>query len=137
MSNTVDEEVELVELWIRNLATCDLIELWENLTEEVNNPSLIWGMDFFLEDYLPERISSKDMDVIELARIITANDGCVKHFDINDDYVYINSFGLWESVKEYDIADLVIEFINDHDCLEYSDIIKAKLAEIKEDASKE
>ena len=131
MSNTTDEE--LVELWVRNLETAELIDLWETLTNEVNNPSIIWDMDFFLEDYLPDCISSKAMDVLELARIVTGNDGCVKHFDINDGYVYVNSLGLWESINEYDIEDLVMDFINDYDCVEYSDTIKDKLAEIKED----
>ena len=135
MSNATDEE--LVELWVRNLETDELIELWENLTEEVNSPSVLWDMDFFLEDYLPECISSKHMDVIELARIVTGKDGCVKHFDINDNYVYVNSLGLWESINEYDIEDLVMDFINDCDLVEYSDTIKDKLAEIKEDMGQE
>ena len=135
MSNTTDEE--LVELWVRNLETAELIDLWETLTNEVNNPSIIWDMDFFLEDYLPDCISSKAMDVLELARIVTGNDGCVKHFDINDGYVYVNSLGLWESINEYDIEDLVMDFINDYDCVEYSDTIKDKLAEIKEDMGQE
>ena len=135
MSNATDEE--LVELWVRNLETNDLKELWENLTEEVNNPSVLWDMDFFLEEYLPGCISAKTMDVLELARIVTGKDGCVKHFDINDDYVYINSLGLWESINKYDIEDLVMDFINDYDAVEYSDIIKDKLAEIKEDMGQE
>ena len=135
MSNATDEE--LVELWVRNLETNDLKELWENLTEEVNNPSVSWDMDFFLEEYLPGCISAKTMDVLELARIVTGKDGCVKHFDINDDYVYINSLGLWESINKYDIEDLVMDFINDYDAVEYSDIIKDKLAEIKEDMGQE
>lgn len=135
MSNTTDEE--LVELWVRNLETSELKELWETLTAEVNNPSVLWDMDFFLEDYLPECINAKTMDVIELARIVTGRDGCVKHFDINDDYVYTNSLGLWESINEYDIEDLVMDFINDYDMIEYSDTIKDKLAEIKEDMGQE
>ena len=135
MSNATDEE--LVELWVRNLDTNELIDLWETLTTEINNPGVIWDMDFFLEDYLPECISSKHMDVIELARIVTGKDGCVKHFDISDDYAYTNSLGLWESVNEYDIEDLVMDFINDYDCVEYSDTIKDKLAEIKEDMGQE
>ena len=135
MSNATDEE--LVELWVRNLETDELKDLWETLTNEVNNPSVIWDMDFFLEDYLPDCISSKTMDVIELARIVTGKDGCVKHFDISDDCVYINSFGLWESINEYDIEDLVMDFINDYDCVEYSATIKDRLAEIKEDMGQE
>lgn len=135
MSNATDEE--LVELWVRNLDTNELKDLWETLTNEVNNPSVIWDMDFFLEDYLPDCINAKTMDVIELARIVTGNDGCVKHFDINDDFVYINSLGLWESINEYDIEDLVMDFINGYDCVEYSDAIKDKLAEIKEDMGQE
>lgn len=135
MSNTIDEE--LVELWVRNLETGELIELWETLTNEINNPSVIWDMDFFLEEYLPECISAKTMDVLELARIVTGSDGCVKHFDINDDSVYINSLGLWESINDYDIADLVIDLINDYDMVEYSDTIKDKLSEIKEDMGQE
>lgn len=131
MSNTTDEE--LVELWVRNLETGELVELWETLTNEINNPSVIWDMDFFLEDYLPECISAKTMDVIDVARIVTGKDGLVKHFDINDDSVYVNSLGLWESIKDYDIADLVMDLINDYDMVEYSDTIKDKLAEIKED----
>ena len=135
MSNATDEE--LVELWVRNLDTNELEDLWETLTNEVNNPSVIWDMDFFLEDYLPDCISSKAMDVVELARIVTGNDGCVKHFDINDGYVYVNSLGLWESINEYDIEDLVMDFINDYNCVEYSDTIKDKLSEIKEDMGQE
>lgn len=135
MSNATDEE--LVELWVRNLETGELIELWETLTNEINNPSVIWDMDFFLEDYLPECISAKKMDVLELARIVTGSDGCVKHFDINDDSVYINSLGLWESINDYDIEDLVMDLINDYDMVEYSDTIKDKLAEIKEDMGQE
>lgn len=135
MSNATDEE--LVELWVRNLETDELIELWETLTNEVNNPSVLWNMDFFLEEYLPECVSTKQMDVLELARIVTGKDGCVKHFDINDDYVYVNSLGLWESINEYDIEDLVMDFINDYDMVEYSDTIKDKLAEIKEDMGQE
>ena len=131
MSNTTDKE--LVETWIRNLETCELIELWETLTSEINNPSVIWDMDFFLEDYLPGCISSKHMDVLELARIVTGNDCYVDHFDINDDFVYINHLGLWESINEYDIKYLVMDFINDYDLVEYSDVIKDKLSEIKED----
>ena len=135
MSNATDEE--LVELWVRNLEINELKELWETLTTEVNNPSVIWDMDFFLEDYLPECVSSKHMDVVELARIVTGKDGCVKHFDINDDYVYVNSLGLWESINEYDIEDLVMDFINDYNLVEYSDTIKDKLSEIKEDMGQE
>ena len=135
MNNATDEE--LVELWVRNLETDELKELWETLTTEVNNPSVIWDMDFFLEDYLPECVSSKHMDVVELARIVTGKDGCVKHFDINDDYVYVNSLGLWESINEYDIEDLVMDFINDYNLVEYSDTIKDKLSEIKEDMGQE
>ena len=61
MSNATDEE--LVELWVRNLETEELKDLWETLTNEVNNPSVIWDMDFFLEDYLPECINAKTLDV--------------------------------------------------------------------------
>ena len=135
MSNTTDEE--LVKSWIKNLETSELIELWETLTSEINNPSVIWDMDFFLEDYLPECISAKSMDVVELVRIVTGKDGCVKHFDINDDFVYINHLGLWESINEYDIKYLVMDFINDYDLVEYSNIIKDKLSEIKEDMDQE
>ena len=135
MSNATDEE--LVELWVRNLEIDELKDLWETLTNEVNNPSVIWDMDFFLEDYLPDCISSKAMDVLELARIVTGNDGCVKHFNINDDCVYVNSLGLWESINEYDIEDLVMDFINDYNCVEYSDTIKDKLSEIKENMGQE
>ena len=135
MSDTND--IELIETWIKNLETDELKDLWEVLTSEVNNPSVIWDMDFFLEEYLPECISSKTIDVLELARIVTGSDSYVKHFDINDGYVYTNSLGLWESINEYDISDLVMDFINDYDCVEYSDTIKDKLAEIKEDMNKE
>ena len=135
MSNTTDEE--LVELWVRNLGTGELIELWETLTNEINNPSVIWDMDFFLEDYLPECINAKTLDVIDVARIVTGKDGLVKHFDINDDYAYTNSLGLWESIKDYDIADLVMDLITGYDMVEYSDTIKDKLAEIKEDMGQE
>lgn len=135
MSNTTDEE--LVELWVRNLETGELIELWETLTNEINNPSVIWDMDFFLEDYLPECINAKTLDVIDVARIVTGKDGLVKHFDINDDSVYVNSLGLWESINDCDIEDLVMDLINDYDMVEYSDTIKDKLAEIKEDMGQE
>ena len=135
MSNATDEE--LIEQYIRNLEISDLIELWETLTNEINNPSGIWDMDFFLEEYLPECINAKTMSVIELANILTGNDFYVKHFSINDEFVYTNSLGLWESINEYDIANLIIEFIHDHDCVKYSDAIKNKLAEIKEDMNKE
>ena len=134
-NNTTDDD--LVVSWIKNLEIDELIELWETLTNEINNPSAIWSMDFFLEEYLPECINAKTMSVIELANILTANDYYVKHFSINDEFVYTNSLGLWESINEYDIANLIIEFIHDHDCVKYSETIKNKLAEIKEDASKE
>ena len=135
MSDTNNQDLALVQSYVRNLDTCELIDLWENLTEEVNAPSVIWHMDYFLEEYLPECISSKHMTVIELARIVTASDGCVKHFDINDHYVYVNSFGLWESINECDIADLIIDFIHDYDAINYSDTIKEKLAELKDSAN--
>ena len=128
---------ELIEQYIRSLEISELIELYETLTNEVNNPSTIWGMDFFLEEYLTDCINAKTLDVLDLVRIVTGNDGCVKHFDINDDFVYTNSLGLWESINEYDIADLVIEFIHDYACVKYSDAIKNKLAEIKEDVNEE
>lgn len=131
MTNTTDQE--LIENLVRDLSTSDLIELWENLTSEVNNPSCLWNMDFFLDEYLPECVNAKTMDVLELARIVTGSDGCVKHFDINDDFVYTNSLGLFESINEYAITDLVIDFINDYDCINYSNTIKEKLAELKED----
>ena len=134
-NNATDEE--LIEQYVRNLEIFELIELWETLTNEINNPSVLWSMDFFLEEYLPECINAKTMSVIELANILTANDYYVKHFSVNDDFVYVNSLGLWESINEYDIANLIIEFIHDHDCVKYSDAIKNKLAEIKEDANKE
>ena len=128
---------ELIEQYIRSLEISELIELYETLTNEVNNPSVIWNMEFFLEEYLTDCINAKTLDVLDLVRIVTGNDGCVKHFDINDDFVYTNSLGLWESINEYDIADLVIEFINGYDCVKYSDTIKDKLAEIKEDVNEE
>ena len=137
MTNTTDQNEELIEQYVRNLEINELIELWETLTNEVNNPSAIWDMDFFLENYLPDCINAKTIDVLELARIVTGNDGCVKHFDINDDYVYVNSLGLWESINEYNIEDLVMDFINDYNCIEYSDTIKDKLSEIKEDMGQE
>ena len=135
MSNTTDEEI--ITSYIRNLGTSDLIELWENLTEEVNNPSVLLNMDFFLEEYLPECLNAKTIDVVDLARIVTGKDGLVKHFDINDDYVYTNSVGLWESINEYDIPDLIMDFISGYDCIEYSNTIKEKLAELKEDENQE
>ena len=135
MSNTTAEE--LVETWIKSLDVSDLIELWETLTTEVNNPSYLWSMDFFLEEYLPECLNAKSLDVLDLARIVTGGDGLVKHFDINDDYAYTNSLGLWESINEYDITDLVMDFINDYDLIEYSNTIKEKLAEFEEDITKE
>ena len=128
---------ELIEQYIRNLEISELIELYETLTNEVNNPSVIWDMNFFLEEYLTDCINAKTMSVIELANILTGNDFYVKHFDVNNDYAYTNSLGLWESINEYDVADLVIEFIHDHNCVKYSDAIKNKLAEIKENMSKE
>lgn len=134
-NNTTDDD--LVVSWIKNLEIDELIELWETLTNEINNPSVLWSMDFFLEEYLPECINAKTMSVIELANILTANDYYVKHFSINDEFVYTNSLGLWESINEYDIANLIIEFIHDHDCVKYSETIKNKLAEIKEDTNKE
>lgn len=132
-NNATNDDLNLVVSYIRNLEINELIELWETLTNEVNNPSCIWDMEFFLEEYLPECISAKTIDVVDLVRIVTGNDGCVKHFDVNDHYVYVNSLGLWESINEYDIADLVIEFIRDCDCIKYSETIKNKLAEIKEE----
>lgn len=137
MSDASNEDLALIQSWIRGLDTSDLIELWENLTSEINSPSVIWDMDFFLEEYLPECISAKTMDVLELARIVTGNDGCVKHFDINDQFVYVNNLCLWESVNEHEIADLVIDFINSYDCINYSNTIKDKLAELKEDIDQE
>lgn len=131
MTNTTDEE--LVKSWIKRLETSELIELWETLTSEINNPSCLWNMDFFLEEYLPECLNAKQIDAIELARIVTGSDGCVKHFDINDEFVYVNSLGLWESVNEYDITDLVLDLIDGYDMVTYSDTLKNKLAELKED----
>ena len=135
MSNATAEE--LIEQYIRNLEISELKDLWETLTNEVNNPSVIWNMDFFLEEYLPECINAKTLEVVALANILTGNDFYVKHFSINDDFVYVNSLGLWESIDEYDIEDLVMDFINDYDCVEYSATIKDKLAEIKEDMGQE
>lgn len=135
MSNTTNEE--LIKNWVRELDTSDLIELWQTLTSEINNPSVIWDMDFFLEDYLPECLNAKTIDVIDLAHIVTGNDGLVKHFDINDDFVYVNSSCLWESINEYDIADLLIDLIDSYDMTEYSDTLKDKLAELKEDSNQE
>ena len=137
MSNTSTEDLNLLNSWVRTLDTSDLIELWENLTQEVNSPSVIWNMDFFLEEYLPECVNAKTLDVLDLARIVTGKDGLVKHFDINDDYVYTNSLGLWESINEYDIENLVIDFISGYDCIEHSNTIKEKLAELKEDVDQE
>ena len=131
------ELIELIEQYVRNLEIDQLIELWETLTNEVNNPSVIFDMNYFLEEYLPECINAKTMDVIELARILTGNDAYVKHFDINDDYVYVNSLGLWESINEHDVANLVINFIRDYGCVKYSETIKEKLLELKEDVNKE
>lgn len=135
MSNTSDEE--LVKSWIRSLDTGELIELWETLTSEINNPSVLWGMDFFLEEYLPECLNAKTIDAIDLARIVTGSDGLVKHFDINDEFVYVNNLGLWESINDYDIADLVLDLIDGYDMIEYSDTIKDKLSELKEDEANE
>lgn len=133
MSDTSNEDLALIQSWVRDLDTSDLIELWENLTNEINNPSVIWDMDFFLEEYLPECLNAKQIDAIDLARIVTGSDGCVKRFDVSDQFVYPNSLGLWESVNECEISDLVIDFINGYDCVTYSDTIKNKLAELKED----
>ena len=130
-SNSNSNAEELIEQYIRTLATNELIDWWEVLTSEVNNPSVIYDMGYFLEDYLPDCINAKTMDPIELANILTGNDSYVKHFDINDNYVYVNSLGLWESINEYNIADLVINFIRDYNCVKYSSAIKDKLDEIK------
>ena len=134
MSDANNEDLALVETWVKSLDLSDLINLWETLTNEVNNPSSIWDMGFFLDEYLPECLNSKSLDVVDLVRIVTGNDGCVKHFNVNDQYVYVNSLGLYESINEYDIADLVIDFINDYDLINYSDAIKTKLVELKEDS---
>ena len=136
MSNAPNDDLDLIVSWVRSLDTSDLIELWENLTTEVNNPSALWDMNFFLEEYLPECLNAKSLNVIDLTRIVTGNDGYVKHFDINDEFVYTNSLGLWESINERDITDLVIDFINDYNLIEYSSTIKEKLDELKEDANK-
>lgn len=135
MTATTDQD--LVTSWVRDLDTGELIDLWETLTSEINNPSCIWDMDFFLEEYLPECVNAKQLDVIDLARIVTGNDALVKHFDINDDSVYVNSLGLWESIKDYDIADLVLDLIDSYDMITYSDAIKNKLSELKEDSNQE
>lgn len=135
MTNTTDQE--LVQTWIKDLDTGELIELWETLTSEINNASVIWEMDFFLEEYLPECLNAKTIDAVTLARIVTGNDGCVKHFDINDEFVYVNSLALWESINEYDITDLVLDLINDYDLINYSNAIKNKLAELKEDIERD
>ena len=136
-NNTTNDDLCLVEQWIRNLETEELIDLWEILTNEVNNPSALWSMEYFLEEYLTDCINSKTLDVLDLVRIITGNDFYVKHFSVNDDFVYTNSLGLWESINEYDIANLIIEFIHNYDCIKYSDVIKNKLEEIKEDVNEE
>ena len=135
MGDTTDQE--LVKTWIRNLDTSELMELWETLTNEINTPSVILNMNFFLEEYLPECISAKSMTVIDLARIVTGNDGLVKHFDVNDEFVYVNDSSLWESVNERDIVDLVLELIDGYDLVKYSTTIKDKLAELKEDFDQE
>ena len=134
-TNATDEE--LAKTWIRSLGTGELIDLWETLTSEINNPSVLWEMDFFLEEYLPECLNAKTIDAIDLARIVTGNDGLVKHFDINDQYVYVNGSGLWESVNEYDITDLVLDLIDGYDMITYSDTLRDKLAELKEDEANE
>lgn len=69
---------ELIEQYIRSLETEELIELYETLINEVNNPVVIWDKEFFLED-------------------------------------------------------LVMNFINSYDCIKYSNTIKNKLEEIKEE----
>lgn len=135
MSNTSDKK--LVEKLIRDLDTGELIELWENLTNEFNAPSVIWDMDFFLEEYLPECLNAKTIDVVDLTRIVTGSDSLVKHFDANDEFVYVNCSGLWESVNKCDIADLIIDFIRGYNLTEYSEIIKDKLSELKEDIDQE
>ena len=135
MTTTTDEE--LIKDWIRTLDTGDLIELWGTLTSEINKHSCIWEMDFFLEEYLPECLNAKTIDAIDLARIVTGNDGLVKHFDINDEFVYVNGSGLWESINEYDITDLLIDLIDGYDMVTYSDTLKDKLAELKEDINQE
>ena len=135
--NNTTNDLNLVEQLIRNLEINDLIDLWETLTSEVNNPSCLWSMDYFLEEYLPECVNAKTLNVVDLVRIVTGNDYYVKHFDVNNDFVYVNSLGLWESINEYDIANLVIEFIRNYNCIKYSNTIKAKLAEIKENVSEE
>lgn len=135
MSDTTNEE--LITTWIRELDTSDLIKLWETLTSEINNPSVLWKMDFFLEEYLPECLNAKTIDAVTLARIVTGSDGCVKHFDINDEFVFTNSLGLWESVNECDIIDLVLDLIDGYDLIEYSDTLKTKLSELKEDIDQE
>lgn len=135
MSDTTNEE--LIKNWVRELDTGDLIELWETLTSEINNGSVLWDMDFFLEEYLPECLNAKTIDVVDLARIVSGNDGLVKHFNINDEFVYVNSLGLWESINEYDITDLVLDLINDYDLITHSDTLKDKLAELKEDINQE
>ena len=127
----------LITRWIGTLDTGELIELWETLTSEINNPSVILTMDFFLEEYLPECLNAKTIDAIDLATIVTGNDGLVKHFDINDAFVYVNSFSLWESINEYDIINLVLDLIAGYDLIEYSDALKNKLAELKEDINQE
>ena len=138
MTNTTNAtNEELITTWIRELDTSDLIELWETLTSEINNPSVLWKMDFFLEEYLPECLNAKTIDAIELARIVTGNDALVKHFDINDEFVYVNSLGLWESINEYAITDLLLDLINGYDMVTYSDTLKDKLAELKEDIDQE
>ena len=138
MTNTTNAtNEELIKTWIRELDTSDLIELWETLTSEINNPSVLWKMDFFLEEYLPECLNAKTIDAIELARIVTGNDALVKHFDINDEFVYVNSLGLWESINEYAITDLLLDLINGYDMVTYSDTLKDKLAELKEDIDQE
>lgn len=138
MTNTTNAtNEELITTWIRELDTSDLIELWETLTSEINNPSVLWEMDFFLEEYLPECLNAKTIDAIELARIVTGNDALVKHFDINDEFVYVNSLGLWESINEYAITDLLLDLINGYDMVTYSDTLKDKLAELKEDIDQE
>lgn len=131
MSNTTNKD--LVEQWVKTLDTSELVALWENLTSEINSPSVIWDMDFFLDEYLPECVNAKTIDVVDVARIVTGADGCVKHFDINDHYVYVNNLGLWESINEHEIVNLVLDFIDDYDAIKYSDTIKDKLAELKED----
>lgn len=89
------------------------------------------------EELIEKLIRNLDSaELIEFWKTLTSEINTPVIFDV---YFFLNeclpeclSPKTVDSVNEYDVKNLAIEFIDDYDLLEYSDILKNKLAELKE-----